>query len=161
MTVSKSTRYALYAAAEMAAAHGTPVTVSRTARRYQIPASALAKIFQQLVRERLATGRRGIGGGYRLARPASKVTVLDVLQVFERSRPGACLLHGRSVQACPARSACRVCWIFEEVDELVECTYQSVTLETLVRRGERLGVPRERRRQKSSSKQASSRHHAE
>ncbi|MEZ5318749.1 MAG: Rrf2 family transcriptional regulator [Vicinamibacterales bacterium] len=142
MTITRSTRYALYAGAEMAQAGDAPVTVTEVAQRYGIPAGALAKVFQQLVRAGLAVGTRGIGGGYRLARPASRITVLDVLHVFERPRrPGACMLHDRPGQDCPQASACNVHWLFEEVDELVRCTYESVTLETLVRRAARTRRP--------------------
>ena len=136
MTITRSTRYALYAAAEMAMAGEAPVTVTDVAARYGIPGGALAKVFQQLVRAGIAVGTRGIGGGYRLARPASKITVLDIMNVFERPRaPGACVLHDRPGQQCPQTSICTLHWLFEEVDELVRCTYESVTLETLVRRG--------------------------
>jgi len=138
MTITRSTRYALYAAAEMARAGDAPVTVTEVARRYGIPAGALAKVFQQLVRDGVAIGTRGIGGGYRLARPASKITVLEVMRVFERPRaPGSCVLHDRPGQECPEASACNLHWLFEEVDELVRCTYESVTLETLIRRAAR------------------------
>jgi Rrf2 family protein len=138
MNISKSTRYALYAAAEMALAGEGQTTVAAVAERYGIPEGALAKVFQQLVRAGLATGTRGIGGGYRLARPASKVTVFDVMKVFERHRePGACVLHDRPGQPCPKASACSVQWLFSEVDELVRSTYESVTLQTLVRRARR------------------------
>jgi len=135
MNVTKSTRYALYAAAEMAVAGDAPTTVSAVAARYRIPEGALAKVFQQMVRAGLATGTRGIGGGYRLARPASKITVLDVMHVFERRRAvGGCALHSRPGEVCPAASVCGVQWLFNEVDELVQSTYESVTLKTLVRR---------------------------
>jgi Rrf2 family protein len=138
MTITKSARYALYAAAEMAVAGEAPTTVGAVAARYRIPEGALAKAFQQLVRAGLATGTRGIGGGYRLARPASKITVLEVLRVFEpRRAAAACLLRDRPGQACPLASGCGVKWIFAEVDELVESTYESVTLQTLVRRARR------------------------
>lgn len=142
MTVTKSTRYALYAAAEMAMAGDGLVTVSAVAKRYGIPEGALAKVFQQLVRAGLASGTRGIGGGYRLARPPKKITVLDVLNVFERPRAaGACLLHDGAGASCPQSSACQLHWLFSEVDELVRCTYESVTLETLVRRTGRRAAP--------------------
>jgi len=135
MTITRSTRYALYAAAEMAMAGDRPVTVTEVAARYGIPGGALAKVFQQLVRAGVAVGTRGIGGGYRLARPASRITVLDVMTIFERPRtPGACILHDRPGEQCPRSSVCNLHWLFEEVDELVRCTYESVTLETLVRR---------------------------
>ena len=143
MNVTKSTRYALYAAAEMARADDGLVTVAGVASRYGIPEGALAKVFQQLVRAGLAAGTRGIGGGYRLARPASTITVLEVMHVFERRRaPGGCLLHDRPTP-CPKASVCGLHWLFNEVDELVRSTYESVTLETLVRREARfLTVPR-------------------
>ena len=135
MNISKSTRYALYAMAEMARAGDAPMTVAAVAERYRIPEGALAKVFQQLVRAGLASGTRGIGGGYRLARPASKITVLDVIHVFERRRErGACVLHDRPGEQCPTASGCHVQWLFTEVDELVRSTYESVTLQTLVRR---------------------------
>jgi Rrf2 family protein len=138
MNITKSTRYALYAAAEMAVAGEAATTVGAVAQRYGIPEGALAKAFQQLVRAGLATGTRGIGGGYRLARPASKITVLDVMNVFERRREtGGCLLHDRPGQTCPRASACSLHWLFTEVDELVRSTYESVTLQTLVRRARR------------------------
>jgi Rrf2 family protein len=135
MSITKSSQYALYAAAEMALAGEAPTTVAAVASRYRIPEGALAKVFQQMVRAGLATGTRGIGGGYRLARPARKITVLDVMHVFERRRtPGVCTLHDRPGEPCPTASACSVQWLFHEVDELVQSTYESVTLETLVRR---------------------------
>ena len=138
MTITKSTRYALYAAAEMARAGDRPTTVAAVAAQYGIPEGALAKVFQQLVRAGLAAGTRGIGGGYRLARPASAITVLEVMHVFERRRPpGGCLLHDRPAP-CPKASLCGLHWLFNEVDELVRSTYQSVTLETLVRRAARV-----------------------
>ena len=139
MTITKSARYALYAAAEMALAGEAPTTVGAVAQRYRIPEGALAKAFQQLVRAGLADGTRGIGGGYRLARPASKITVLDVLRVFEPRRAAStCLLHDRPGQTCPAADGCGVKWIFAEVDQLVESTYESVTLQTLVRRARKI-----------------------
>lgn len=138
MTITKSTRYALYAAAEMAMAGEALVTVAGVARRYGIPEGALAKVFQQLVRSGLASGTRGIGGGYRLSKPANKITVLDVMHVFERQRAvGACLLHDGPGDQCPQASACRLHWLFNEVDELVRSTYESVTLATLVKRATR------------------------
>lgn len=137
MNISKSTRYALYAAAEMALAGDAATTVGAVAERYGIPEGALAKVFQQMVRAGLAAGTRGIGGGYRLARPASRITVLEVMHVFERARDsGGCLLHDQPGQDCPRASACAVQWLFNEVDELVRSTYESVTLQTLARRAQ-------------------------
>ena len=134
MTLSKFSRYALYAALEMARAGDEPVTVGQVAGPHGIPPSALAKVFQQLVRAGLAAGTRGIGGGYRLARPRSDISVLDVVSVFDPPRtPGVDLLHARvnGAPAPPQTAALR--HLFDEVDEGIRATLASVTLDTLIR----------------------------
>ncbi len=131
--LNKSTRYALYAATEMAAASDR-VTVGAVAKRYRIPLGALAKVFQQLVRAGIATGTRGIGGGYRLARSPRDLTMLDVVQVYEPTRNGTteCPVNGSTPKDCAVFPTCRLRHLFDEVDEMVRCTFASVSLETLV-----------------------------
>jgi len=148
---NKSTRYALYAAMEMAAAKPaaqvTPgqVTAGQVAQRYNIPGTVLAKVFQQLVRAGLAVGIRGTKGGYRLARPPSEVTMLDVIQVFQPPRPlGECMLVESRDHPCADPDACRLRAVFDEVDEMVRGRFSSITLAVLV--GEtgmpEIGAPR-------------------
>ncbi len=135
MTIGKSARYALHALLEMALAGEAPVTVAGVADRYGLPRTALAKVFQQLVRAGLALGTRGVGGGYRLARPASQVSVLDVTSAFERPRPaGLCLIAERPGAGCERLPTCGLRQLFDEADELVRCTFASVSLATLARR---------------------------
>ena len=134
MTLSKFSRYALYAAVEMARAGDRPVTVAEVAEPHGIPAAALAKVFQQLVRAGLAVGTRGIGGGYRLARPRAEITVLDVVSVFDPLRtPGDDLLHARTNASPATPDAAALQRLFDEVDEGIRATLASVTLDTLVR----------------------------
>lgn len=143
MKPNKSTRYALYAAMEMAAAAEGQVTAAQVAEKYRIPATVLAKVFQQLVRAGLAVGTRGTGGGYQLSGPASELTMLDVIQVFEPPRtPGDCLLAESGEAPCAAPEECRLRSIFDEVDEMVRCTFASITLETLVNQRTPLDVER-------------------
>jgi Rrf2 family protein len=119
---------------EMArSAEGTPVTAARVAERYGIPSAVLAKTFQQLVRAGLATGTRGVRGGYALTRPAATMTVLDVIEVFEPPRsPGQCLLADRDDPECSEFDLCNLRRLLDEVSEMARCTYASVTLDTLV-----------------------------
>jgi Rrf2 family protein len=134
MTLSKFSRYALYATLEMARAGDRPVTVGQVAIPHQIPLTALAKVFQQLVRAGLAVGSRGIGGGYRLARPRSEITVLDVVTVFEALRPpGHDLLHAKTDGGPGLPHTVRLRRLFDEVDEGTRATLASVTLDTLVK----------------------------
>lgn len=133
MTLSKSSRYALYAALEMARAGDEPVTVAQVAGPHGIPPTALAKVFQQLVRAGLAVGTRGIGGGYRLASPRARITVLDVISVFDPPRTPGMDLLGASAGGPRTPQATTLNRLFDEVDEGIRSTLASVTLDTLVR----------------------------
>ncbi len=134
MTISKSARYALHACLEMALAQDEPVTAARVARRYAIPEAALAKVLQQLVRAGIALGTRGAAGGYRLAKRAAAVSLLDVIAAFEPPHAaGRCLGPPTPDGAC-ALPDCGLRALFDEADELLRCTYASVSLATLARR---------------------------
>jgi len=129
----RSTRYALYAALEMARTGGErPVTAAEVAERYGLPPAALAKVIQRLVRAGLAAGTRGVSGGYRLTRRPEQITVLEVVEVFESPRqPGDCLLN-QCQDECRHFPDCRLRHLFDEVDEQARATFASVTLATLL-----------------------------
>ena len=48
-----------------------------------IPAAFLSKILAQLARAGLVDGERGHHGGYRLARPSSRITMIDVIRAVD------------------------------------------------------------------------------
>jgi Rrf2 family protein len=134
VNLNKSTRYALHAALEMALADGEPVTTARVATRYDIPENVVAKVLQQLVRSGIARASRGVGGGYRLARAASTVTVQDLIDLFEPALPpDTCMLRELPGATCSdgPEPPCRLNALFQEVDETVRATLASVTLATL------------------------------
>ena len=84
MRVSAKTDYALRAAVELAAApEGTPVKGEKLSRSQSIPLRFLENILMQLRHAGLVESRRGADGGYRLARPASEVTLADVIRAID------------------------------------------------------------------------------
>jgi Rrf2 family protein len=77
--------YALRAAAELAvAAHeGRPVKGERIATLQSIPLKFLEGILAQLRRAGIVRSQRGAEGGYWLARPASEVSLAQVIRAVE------------------------------------------------------------------------------
>jgi Rrf2 family protein len=134
MNYQRATRYALYAAVEMAAAPPRePVTAARVAEKYRLPPTVVAKVIQRLVKAGLAFGTRGVAGGYRLARPAAEISVLEIVETFEGPRAqSSCVLGGCGEGRCGAFAECRLRQLFEEIDLQTRATFASVTLETLV-----------------------------
>lgn len=57
--------------------------VSEIAEAQDIPPRFLAKIFQMLAKAGVIKSRRGVKGGFSLRRPASEITVKDVIEAIE------------------------------------------------------------------------------
>ena len=84
MRVSAKTDYALRAALELASAPDEkPVKGERISKAQAIPLRFLENILMQLRHAGLVESRRGADGGYRLARPASEVTLADVIRAID------------------------------------------------------------------------------
>src|SRR5258708_4245959 len=84
MRITAKVDYAVRAAIELAGAErGTPVKGDRIAAAQDIPMKFLENILSELRRSGLVASRRGTDGGYWLARPASKITVADIIRAVE------------------------------------------------------------------------------
>jgi Rrf2 family protein len=82
--VSAKVDYALRALLELASAEpGRPVTAERLATAQAIPPKFLENILLELRRAEIVASQRGVEGGYRLARPASEISVADVVRSLE------------------------------------------------------------------------------
>ena len=84
MRISAKADYAVRAALEMAAApEGEPVKGERLADAQQIPLQFLEHILLELKHAGLVQARRGARGGYWLARPATEISIADVIRAVE------------------------------------------------------------------------------
>lgn len=82
--LSQTTEYALRAMAALAYKPDDLTPTPSLAASTKVPANYLAKVLQQLAAAELIVGRRGVGGGYRLARPADQISLLDVVRAVTK-----------------------------------------------------------------------------
>lgn len=101
--LSQTCEYALRAVTCLAHHPGEFVTASDLAAATSVPSDYLSKVLQQLAAAKVVQGRRGVGGGYRLARDPEDITLLDIVDamgVFQRLR--SCPTHqDESRGLCP------------------------------------------------------------
>jgi Rrf2 family protein len=64
-----------------------PVPTAELAAAFEIPAPYLNKQLQALVRAGILTSTRGKRGGFALARPLDRITLLDVVDAIEGADP--------------------------------------------------------------------------
>ena len=83
MRISAKVDYAIRAMAELAAAPPGPVKGDRIAEAQSIPLKFLENILIELRQAGLVRSQRGPEGGYWLERPASTISVADVMRAVE------------------------------------------------------------------------------
>lgn len=60
-----------------------PIPAKEIAAKAGVPSQYLSRLLNALVRGRLLTSARGVGGGFRLAKPARQIALIDVLAIFD------------------------------------------------------------------------------
>lgn len=84
LSITTKSPYALGALVELQL-HGDsgPVPIAELARRRAIPVQFLEQLFATLRRAGILRSQRGVGGGYSFARPASEISVLEVVELLD------------------------------------------------------------------------------
>ncbi|MBI5970009.1 MAG: Rrf2 family transcriptional regulator [Deltaproteobacteria bacterium] len=106
MRLSTKGQYAVRAMVSLACHAGVkPVTLKDISAEEGISLSYLEQLFLKLRKGKIVKSVRGPGGGYVLARPATEISVADVISVVEEPlNPVACL--DRDAAACDRAKTC-------------------------------------------------------
>jgi Rrf2 family transcriptional regulator, cysteine metabolism repressor len=83
ISVTSKSRYAVVGLAELARCGDRPVPIAQIAERRGMPVQFLEQLFTTLRRAGLLQSHRGVKGGYTLAQPADRITVLEVVQALD------------------------------------------------------------------------------
>jgi len=84
MRISRSVGYGLLAVGFIAQNPDKSIILSNAiSEKYKIPLEYLLKIMQSLVRANILRSKRGPRGGFSLAGPLAKITMLDVIEAVD------------------------------------------------------------------------------
>lgn len=134
MRIQTSTLIALVAVLELARQSEEQVPAAAIAKEYGISPHHLAKVLNTLTRAGMVRGARGAGGGYQFSGNARRMTLLDVMTLFER------IPEGSPMPATDAQNgiAQALAQVLQEVDDMMIATFNSITIETLLKLSDRL-----------------------
>jgi len=104
---SQTVEYALRAVVHLAAEAPDARTTDQIAEVTRVPRAYLSKVLQSLAKSGVVQSQRGMGGGITLGRPATELTILEVVNAVEpirriRTCPLGLAAHG--VHLCPLHS---------------------------------------------------------
>jgi Rrf2 family protein len=126
--LSKTAEYALRAVVFLGGQPDRPASADVLSEKTKVPRRYLHRVLQDLVAADLLNSRSGPGGGYELALPPAKITILDVINTvapIER------------INACPLglKSHTKLCPLHKELDKAyatTEAAFRKVTIKILL-----------------------------
>ncbi len=116
---------------------GAALPAAKLAEYHAVPAAYLAKHLQALARAGVLDTAKGPRGGYRLARPAGEITVLEVVEALDGDEPAfRCTeIRRHGPAAAPAREYTKPCGInatFLQADAAWRAELSAVTVADLL-----------------------------
>jgi len=129
--ISQTAEYALRAMVYLAMNDSEPQTTEQIAETTKVPAGYLSKVLQSLRRAGLVVSQRGLGGGFVLAKPPDKTSILEVVNAVDpiqriRSCPLDLETHGTVLCALHKR--------LDDAMSEVERAFARSTLEEILER---------------------------
>ena len=132
MRISKRAEYALRALAILASRDPrNPIQIQDLAETGRIPLKFLEQILLVLRRADLLVSKRGLGGGYRLNRAPSAITLAEVIQLMDG--PWNPLEAGPATEGPGARGLGET---LQELDLVIQKFLESQSIATLLEREE-------------------------
>ncbi len=128
MRVQVATRLALFAVFQLAADPRRQHAAAEIANRFGISVNHLSKVLRTLGRAGLVEALRGAGGGYRFRGNPRRVTLLDVIELFEPI--GAA--EGLRDPEGPSAEGRALHRVFDEIDDIARGTLSSISLATML-----------------------------
>ncbi len=146
MRLSTKSRYGLRALFDIAYNNeARPAQIHDISRRQEISPRYLEQIFQNLKKSGILKSKRGPQGGYTLARTPDQITVLEIIKATEQDLlmvecAGETKKKKRRKNECPFEGNCVTQTVWKEASDLLDQLFGAMTLETLCRRGEAMGI---------------------
>jgi Rrf2 family protein len=108
---------------------GSRVTIAEVSTQRLLPAAFVRRLVGKLTRAGILATVRGLGGGIRLAKPASDITLLDLVNAMEG---GVALNHCvDNLHSCPLAAGCPVQSAWSGITRSLEKNLSAVTFADL------------------------------
>ena len=141
MKLSLRGEYALRALVVLGLHYGPEVVRIQTISDEQnIPKRFLEQILNDLKSAGVVRSRRGVAGGYRLAKPPEQITLAEIVRHIEGALAPVSCVSEKFYQkcSCPDESRCAIRSVMKEIREAIVNIAEKVTIAELCDRARKL-----------------------
>jgi Rrf2 family protein len=135
MRISKKSQYGLRAMIYLAnfSKKKKLCCLKKISQREGIPFSFLEKIFSRLVKEGLVGAKKGVAGGYFLAKRPEDIKIGQIVRILEKETAPVKCLEKEAEFKCPKEKNCSARKLWQRVKKSLDRTLDSITLADLLR----------------------------
>ena len=128
--ITRNTDYAVRALCCIAEQKQEVISADQLIKSLEMPRPFLRKILQTLNKEGLLNSSKGKGGGFALAISPEKISLIDVMKIFQG--PIRLTEHKFKKSDCPNISDCLLKKKIDEIEKEVILRLKTITLESLL-----------------------------
>jgi len=108
------------------------VSLQSISQRQEISLHYLEQIFNKLKKSNIVESKKGLGGGYLLARPATEITIGDIIRSVEGPiAPVHCVNPGSEKDKCDKADNCIAHMLWTQLEKKMENFLDDVNLEQI------------------------------
>ncbi len=139
MNLSQKCQYAVRAVMELAKQYGQgPVAISQIAATQAIPQRFLENILNDLKPTGLIESRRGVQGGYMLAKDPAAITVGEIIRLVDGPLDPVKCIGDKNSPCCPLKESCALIHLWNRAKAAVEAVYDGASFRDLVEEEKKL-----------------------
>ncbi|BBP42968.1 Rrf2 family transcriptional regulator [Thiosulfativibrio zosterae] len=130
MKLTSKGRYAVTAMLDIALNQASgPITLSMISERQDISLSYLEQIFAKLKKSDLVLSARGPGGGYRLSRDASQISVSQIITAMNENMDSR---KCKGKQNCQGGVECLSHELWSDLSDMIDGFLEHISLQQLI-----------------------------
>ncbi len=131
--ITRNTDYAIRALCCITEQKKDIISVDQMVQYLEMPRSFLRKILQILNREGLLNSCKGKGGGFTLAIPPEKISLIDLMKIFQ----GPIKLNECKFKKsdCPYIKTCLLKEKIDKIEEEVILKLKAITIASIIKKG--------------------------
>lgn len=134
LRITKQSDYAIVLMTHIVSTEDRWLNASDLAAQAGLPQPIVSKILKLLTRGRLLDSRRGVKGGYCLARSCSEITVAEIIEALEGPISVTECIE-ESPGECSQEAFCRVRGNWQRINHVLRDALSEITLEEMARPG--------------------------
>jgi len=129
--ITKHTDYAIRALGAMAKERDSIFTTSVLAKKLKISKPFIRAILQKLNKERVLMSYKGKGGGFKMAMPPDKISIVSLFKIFQGPiKIDHCFIKS---SLCSDIKTCSLRKKLKEIGSYINKEFESLTIEKLLK----------------------------